>query len=81
MAVVPSEGWPHRPLSRFWTRVLLCSKHDFYPDYSGDTIACTCGKAYESHCRKCKAYLTKDPCGEQSGVSGWPVARWRRHAQ
>ncbi len=34
--------------------------------------------SYEYHCKDCGMFVSNDPCGEESGVSGWSRARWRK---
>ena len=65
---------------KFWAKVDKC-KHEFYPDYS-EHIGCAhwelgCSGGSEEHCRLCGVYITEDPCGDQSGMSGWSSKRWK----
>jgi hypothetical protein len=45
-------------------------KHDFYPDYLGDTWCSTpyC-QASEGHCRKCGWFISSCLCGAENGAS------------
>ncbi len=58
---------------KFWDRVRECT-HEWSPEYCV-SYYCTCGNAAESHCLKCGVYKTEDPCGEQTGMSGWGKKR------
>jgi len=57
----------------FWDKVQAC-EHEWSPTYL-EHYGCTCGQASESRCVKCGVYVTEDPCGEQSGMSGWSKKR------
>ncbi len=52
---------------QFWDRVRACEHPIGGEFYEGHD--CTCGGAHTWRCVSCGAYITEDPCGEQSGVS------------
>lgn len=66
-------------MNDFWTKVESCD-HEDVADY-GNRLSCTCGHSFEWHCKKCGVYITDDPCGERSGMSGWPAHRWSKRAR
>lgn len=73
---------PMRP--DFWERVERCKHKHESPNYC---VGVTCGHeelgcsgGSEFHCLDCGAYVTEDPCGQVSGISGWPHKRWRKHS-
>ena len=64
----------------FWSKVSKC-KHEETPNYGVD-VHCGheelgCGGGFEWHCKHCGVYITEDPCGATSGMSGWPYRRWK----
>jgi len=59
-----------------WEKVELC-KHANTTDYVA-MLSCECG-SFEYHCRDCGVYFNDCRCGEQVGMSGWPITRWRKH--
>lgn len=68
-----------KPNESFWLKVMACEMtggHRWSPEYS-ERYSCTCNQSHESHCLRCGCYNTEDPCGEQTGISGWPAKRWK----
>ena len=63
----------------FWDKVAECKHENMYPDYYEDV---SCGTPYcggwESHCKDCGVFIADCKCGFVRGLSGWPMAGWRR---
>jgi len=69
-------------VSAFWDDVATC-KHTWQSERC-DWGNCSmwdmgCHGWTETYCMNCHAYITKDPCGENVGISGWSRKRWDAH--
>ena len=67
-------------MAAFWKRVSKC-KHERLADDYCVHVGCSmreegCSGGSEAHCLDCGVYICEDPCGENSGMSGWPHKRW-----
>ena len=59
-----------------WEVANNCKHTDVYENY-GEPLGCLCG-GYEYHCKDCGVYFSECSCGEATGMSGWPIKRWKK---
>ena len=66
-------------LHNFWDKVMKCKHENLSSNYCEPIY---CGTPYcegsEVHCLDCGVYICECGCGVNSGMSGWPMKRWKR---
>ena len=65
---------------KFWDKVNKC-RHEATANYAVH-VRCLhkelgCAGGIEWQCKHCGIYITDDPCGDMTGMSGWPASRWK----
>lgn len=60
-----------------WDKAAKCEHKNLYENYA--EMACNICGGYEYHCRDCGIYFTDCRCGDNRGMSGWPLKRWKTY--